>query len=43
MDVKKGIFQGNLFSLLLFVIIIIPLSLNQEGYKINHLLFTNDF
>ena len=52
-DIKRGIFQGDLLSLLLLVIIMIPLSLTlrdtraayqlkKQGCNINHLLFMDD-
>ena len=48
-DIKRGIFQGDSFSPLLFVIILIPLTmvlresrmgyeLEKKGTKINHML-----
>ena len=53
-DIKRGIFQGDSLSTLLFVIIMIPLSLilrdtrtgyqlKKEGCKIKQLPFMDDF
>ena len=52
-DIKRGIFQEDSLSPILFVIIMIPLSLiltdtragyqlKKEGCKINHMLFMDD-
>ena len=52
-DVKRGIFQGDSLSLLLFVLSMIPQSLvlrkvnacyewGKKEYKLNHLLFRDD-
>ena len=52
-DVKRGIFQLDIFSPLLFVLSIVPLSLilrkvnasyqwGKKEYKLNHLLFMDD-
>ena len=51
-EIRRGIFQGDSFSLLLFVVVLIPLSvfLNQAGLgyvtsrnqKLNDLLFMDD-
>ena len=52
-DIKRGIFQGDFLSSLVFVLALIPLSLilrkvkaaydfSGSKEKINHLLFMND-
>ena len=51
-EVKRGIFQGDSLSLLVFVLALIPLSLilrkaktyefSESKEKINHLLFIDD-
>ena len=52
-DIRRGIFQGDSFSQLLFVLIVLPLTLMlrkmRSGYRlakdmkpVNHLLFMDD-
>ena len=52
-NIKRGIFQGDSFSSLVFVLVLIPLSLilrkakaayefSRSKVKINHLLFMDD-